>query len=393
MVPIKRLRSLFLTVVVSGMFSLGAGPVYAQTKGDVCTLGKPAKLFKRAQGKKFSVKFRTGDVVTLLKEERKRWLVERADGRKGYLNTKRMKKVCTFSQPATPPSEDVESAPPPSTQEDDAPKPKAPPAAAPETLSPPADSAPDVAPESAKDSQEPSVSKPTPDAGSDASSPSQPQPKQSAPSDAPRDSVSLADSAEPGDSVDASTNSDKAAQTVQPSVVADEGKAVLVQESALSDSATASPKVAPPQDAPADDASVVAEAPSSKEGILAEQAFQPRVSLPTYLSAAIGAVAFGVAGYYGLHMRRSVDEAKAYDIGSHRAAADAEAYSYNANIAIGVGSVALSAAIYFLFDSFLTDPTPAADESAITPAITGSVVPSMSSDGRPSLHLQGGLEW
>ena len=55
MIPMKRLRCLFLAVVMSGIFSLGLDQFTHKPQGMFVPLGKPAKLFKRAQGKKFSV--------------------------------------------------------------------------------------------------------------------------------------------------------------------------------------------------------------------------------------------------------------------------------------------------------------------------------------------------
>ena len=88
--------------------------VCAQVPSDLCELGDTTKLFLAQDGTKYSTKLPKGTTVILKAKHGKRWMVETAVGKLGFIKEKWLKKTCTFTKPA--PSVPKKTAPPAPTQ-------------------------------------------------------------------------------------------------------------------------------------------------------------------------------------------------------------------------------------------------------------------------------------
>ena len=73
---------------------------YAADAGDLCELGRPAKLFAADSGKKSLGKLESKTKLTLKRLVGKRWMVQTDAGQLGYIPASWMDKVCTYTKPA-----------------------------------------------------------------------------------------------------------------------------------------------------------------------------------------------------------------------------------------------------------------------------------------------------
>jgi hypothetical protein len=325
------LRLMKLTYLASFccIFGILAGPAdaLAQAAGDQCTLGKPAKLFKRAKGKAFRFKVKSGAVATLLEQVGARWKVRMPRGAKGFINVRHMDRVCTYN---TPKSEKTEKE-----------VPVEPPVPSPEPEQPPEEPAeaepekPVAPPVEAELTPAPEIEPP-------------PVPLQPVVEELVEPEVKPAIKPVEAEKVESTQPEPESTEPVLDSEPEPELTTVVVDE----------------------------ELPAAWQ----------LSDVPTlaYVSLGVGTAALGVAGYFGLEMQSNADLANAMDYGSHSAAQKAQDQAFIANIALGLGSAAIVTGLYLWLDSMFwpEDPaeketdsdTPEVDAVGVVPVDEGVVV-------------------